>query len=476
MLVFAWAVMIGLLIKKHYLVSAPVSLDSQYLHAYIESRDEWAGIYLMDKKIGYAHSEIKKTEGGYQISEDLFMDMTVMNVPQKMETRINAVTDNNLMLNAFNFRLRSGIISFIVYGYVEDHTLQLQINAGGSKQKQTIALKEIPVLSNTLKYYILKKGLSAGSTYTQTFFDPLTLRNRHIVIEVIAKEKITVQGESYNCYKIKESFKGVSLYAWVDHNGDTIKEQSPLGLVLIKESKEQAMQANWGEKPDVLAAAAVSVDRSFSKAGLSYLKTRLKNISTEGFHLQGGRQQLDKDILEITLEKITASDTYRIPFSGKGLDSYLQPTAFIQSDKKEIKVLADLIAGKKKDAQTIIKKFTRWIFLNIEKKPTLSIPNAIEVLKTKQGDCNEHAVLLTALCRAKGIPAKMCAGLVYLKGKFYYHAWVEVYLNKWISVDPTLNQFPSDVTHIKFIEGDLESQITILRLIGKLEIEILEYL
>jgi transglutaminase-like putative cysteine protease len=118
----------------------------------------------------------------------------------------------------------------------------------------------------------------------------------------------------------------------------------------------------------------------------------------------------------------------------------------------------------------------KWVYKNIDKKPTLSIPSALEVLKTKQGDCNEHAVLMAALCRAAGIPAKICSGIVYLNGSFYYHAWVEVYLNRWVSVDPTLNQFPADVTHIKFIEGEMESQIAVLKLVGKLNLEILEYL
>ncbi|MCK7467613.1 MAG: transglutaminase-like domain-containing protein [Desulfosudis oleivorans] len=70
----------------------------------------------------------------------------------------------------------------------------------------------------------------------------------------------------------------------------------------------------------------------------------------------------------------------------------------------------------------------------------------------------------------------LCQGLSYLNGELYYHAWVEVFLSTWISVDPTLDQFPADVTHVKFVEGDMEEQIAILRLIGKLEIEILEYL
>jgi transglutaminase/protease-like cytokinesis protein 3 len=96
------------------------------------------------------------------------------------------------------------------------------------------------------------------------------------------------------------------------------------------------------------------------------------------------------------------------------------------------------------------------------------------VLHTKKGDCNEHTVLFNALARAAGIPARTVVGMVYLRGAFYYHAWSEVWLGQWISLDSVLDQFPADVTHIKFVEGDIDRQIDILQLIGKLKIEVLE--
>jgi len=36
-----------------------------------------------------------------------------------------------------------------------------------------------------------------------------------------------------------------------------------------------------------------------------------------------------------------------------------------------------------------------------------------------------------------------------------------------------LNQFPADVTHVKFLEGEIDRQIDILQLIGNLKIEVL---
>jgi hypothetical protein len=42
-------------------------------------------------------------------------------------------------------------------------------------------------------------------------------------------------------------------------------------------------------------------------------------------------------------------------------------------------------------------------------------------------------------------------------------------------VDPTLNQFPADATHIRFVTGSLDRQTEIMRLVGKLRVDVLEY-
>ena len=110
-----------------------------------------------------------------------------------------------------------------------------------------------------------------------------------------------------------------------------------------------------------------------------------------------------------------------------------------------------------KDARKAALRIKNWVYKEIAKEPTVSIPNALEVLQTKKGDCNEHTVLFNAIARAAGIPAKTVVGVVYLRGAFYYHAWSEVWIGEWISVDSVLNQFPADATHIKFLEGEIRS-------------------
>ncbi len=44
-----------------------------------------------------------------------------------------------------------------------------------------------------------------------------------------------------------------------------------------------------------------------------------------------------------------------------------------------------------------IQKICEWVYQNIEKRPVLSVSNALETLENRMGDCNEHAVLFAAL-------------------------------------------------------------------------------
>jgi hypothetical protein len=77
------------------------------------------------------------------------------------------------------------------------------------------------------------------------------------------------------------------------------------------------------------------------------------------------------------------------------------------------------------------------------------------------------------LARAVGLPARPTAGLLAVGGRFYYHAWPEVYLNDWVAVDPLLDEFPADAAHLRFVVGGLARQAELLPRIGRLALEVL---
>jgi transglutaminase-like putative cysteine protease len=103
-----------------------------------------------------------------------------------------------------------------------------------------------------------------------------------------------------------------------------------------------------------------------------------------------------------------------------------------------------------------------------------SVPSALQVLESRRGDCNEHTVLYVAMARSIGLPARTAVGLVHVRGSFYYHAWPEVWLgDAWVAMDPTLGQTPADASHLRFLVGGLARQVELIRLVGRLELEVL---
>jgi hypothetical protein len=44
----------------------------------------------------------------------------------------------------------------------------------------------------------------------------------------------------------------------------------------------------------------------------------------------------------------------------------------------------------------------------------------------------------------------------------------------WLPVDPTLNEFPADATHVRLARGGLDKQAAILPMIGRIKMRVLD--
>jgi transglutaminase-like putative cysteine protease len=197
-----------------------------------------------------------------------------------------------------------------------------------------------------------------------------------------------------------------------------------------------------------------------------------------GFQLDGGRQTLRGDTLIVRRENWDAlSPGYDLPYRFMDLREALEPEPLIQSDNERIIRRAREITARRtqwsQNPKDVARQLTTSVYAMIDKQITFSVPNAVQVLETLRGDCNEHTVLYVAFARALGLPARTAVGLVYLNGSFFYHAWPEVWLGEWVAVDPTFGQYPADASHIRFVIGGLAQQVEIVRLIGNLDIDVI---
>lgn len=119
----------------------------------------------------------------------------------------------------------------------------------------------------------------------------------------------------------------------------------------------------------------------------------------------------------------------------------------------EIKNQAFNIIHSTLDFNEKIKLITFWCAKNIKYLNTNRI-DALNVLKSREGECQGISNLCVSLLKAVNIPARVVAGIVLLpNGRFGYHNWVEILdNNQWLSIDPTWGQVPVDVSHIKIID------------------------
>lgn len=365
-------------------------------------------------------------------------------------------------------------------GDVTGRRLHIVTSTAAGSRVDDIDLAQPPVLTLTLARRLADAGLAEGAHHEWTIFDPATLANTPIALDVGKRELVGLGRQRVPAFRVETSYAGLRTTSWITDTGEVVLEKSPLGLETIRETAADAqnMAVPSGVSADLLSTAAVvphGGQRIVEPRDVRRLRLRLTGAEVPQANLAGVGQTVTGDIVEIR-----DPQGFQPGPPDPDVGRYLQPEPFLESDAPEIRSEAAGAVRNISGARAQAERLTRHVNAMLDKKPTVSLPSAREVLRTKVGDCNEHTVLYVAMARALGIPARIAVGLVAVHGAFYYHAWPEVYLAEergrgmWLPVDPTLNQFPADATHLRLARGGLDQQAVILPLIGRLKIEILE--
>jgi hypothetical protein len=449
------------------------------IRAIVPVGEAWMNIIQGGRKIGYAQRTYMGIPDGFRFSENIFMRINTMGIVQPLTVRTVAELKPDRTLSSFQFDLGSNLFKFTARGSLAGRNLTLRIGSPGEEKISVIALQELPYLGGAILESVGAEGLKKGEGRSFPVFDPASLGQRPVRVTLLGEEPITIMGTSRLARKLSVDFMGMKQIAWVDPEGSVLREEGILGIVLEKVTREQALAGLEGAvSQDLTEIAAIPSSKSIKDVGsLKVIKIRLEGLPEEGsFVLDGGRQEYRKGVLTVRRESPSDPSVRNESAAGE-FAAFLKSTPFIQSDHPKIRQKAAEIVSQGDSPEKKARKIMLWVYENLEKRPVLSVPNALEILENRIGDCNEHAVLLAALARAAGLPAEVEAGVVYMRGRFYYHAWNILYLRDrggWVTADAVLGQMPADVTHIRFVRGESDRQIDLLGLIGRLKLDVLE--
>jgi transglutaminase-like putative cysteine protease len=419
---------------------------------------------------------------------------------QRTEARTEVLLTRTLALRSFAATVRGPGMRFTATGRVEGDTLlMLELASDESRDARRVPLDEPIMLPQLLPLRVAYGGgLTVGRTFSVQMFDPVLLETRDAAVEVAAESTFVVPKDTavfdsaagrwhpivydtVRAWRVREVGRDAALDTWIDDRGQLVAAWSPAGFRLERTAFEVAYE-NFrleGERPatppagDLIRGTAIAGGADLEPAALASLTVRLTGQPLDGLDLAGGRQRRAGDTVAIRREapgELRAR--YRVPDAGAALRPFMAPEPLIQSDDPRLQAQARQILGGTRRPELAAERLTRWVYGALAKEVTLSVPSALDVYARRRGDCNEHTVLYVALARAVGLPARIAAGLVYLDGRFYYHAWPEVWLNDWVAVDPTFGQFPADAAHVRLTVGGLARQLELVRLIGRLGVEV----
>ena len=458
-------------------VFAPTGIPTRVTSETVAARDGWMNIYQNDDKIGYSHRRLSRTPQGLSVQESIFMRINTMGMVQNIHVETRGQLLEDFSLQSVQFEIRSGRFSFAANGTVADGVLELSTDSAESNRIFKIRLPKKPYLAAGLLDALHAADLKPGDFFSFDIFDPVTMGLQPVKVSVLGTEDVSVMGSVHAATKIMLNFKGANQYAWLSSQGDVLQEKGLLGMRLEKTTRRQAL-ADIGAGPigDLADLSSVASNVVLDHPGLlEQLTVAVSGIDLEQVHLDGGRQLLDGNRVTIVRERIDNLPPALKPEQMKLLEKiFIQPSPFIQSDHKEIQELVDsILVDDGESPLQQARRLLKWVYDHIDKRPVLSLPDALSTLENREGDCNEHAVLLAALARAAGIPARVETGLMYLNGRFYYHAWNLLYLGKWITADAVYNQLPADVTHIRFTSGSRQ-QSDLMGVLGRVQIEVVD--
>ena len=362
----------------------------------------------------------------------------------------------------------------------------------GEGQADTrVHLPENTLLPNTMFYPHLQKDFGTGGLDSATYriFNVRNGRVEDFVYYKLGIEQIELNNSVYEAVVVQEKDPGTGMLTtyWIDKDkGLRLKMESMRGIRMYLTDLSVMERLSTGNADDLIfvrtneqigdlhriSSMTVQADLdAFPLAGMEDL-----NVEGQSFEGSIAGNSL-KGLFEVSHQHYKGEDALSFGkshlFTGD-IGRYLQADELIQSEDPEIRELALRLTEGSKDFWEATCHLSAWVADSI--RGSILGGSALETLQRGDGSCGAQSMLLAALCRASGIPARVVWGCVYTPeydGSYGHHGWNEVYVGEagWIPVDATFHETDYvDSGHIRL--GVLKTDATVINF---REMKILNY-
>ena len=458
------------------------------------SKEHWYNFTLMNTKIGYMHISSEKTEyEGKEVDRNkinIVMNLKGLGSDVTIEsTRVEYIGSDLMPRHFLSTSNESGLKQ--VEGRIADGVAYIKTTLNGETTES-----EVPVPPDTISEYtgvesLFRKGLKIGDKLNFHIFSFDLLKPVKAELEVEGQDTLTYQSEEKQVYILRQTLdmmNGITQKIWLDPDGVSYRSEVPMmgfSMVTTKTDKEAAF-GDTEEVDIVLKTRILPAGKHPTRNARNFeADVKLTSGSIADAIMSNSRQKLEANSeqagrLSIQVPTVAAEDCPDLPVQDAE-GKFLGASAYIQTDAPAIRAKTEEILDGEVNSWRAAEKLCQWVHTAItEKKVSGGFGSSLTALESLSGDCTEHTVLFIALARAAGIPARICSGIVFGQDAFYYHFWAEVYVGRWVQMDPTLGQTIADANHIQLDGSTLESDNLnefaegVFRTLNQLEIAIVE--
>ena len=467
--------------------------------------DQWHAMYLAGAKSGHSHRVIAREERGgvpvwvYRENSHFELDRGGSKMVIKGEARV--VEDDAGQVLEFESKMTMGGMPQTVVGKYKDGKLEL--TRGGRTTTHEYPKGALGPMASARK--VLGRVAAGERSFVVTSFSTEVPDQADAVsYEVGEVEKVDLYGRVLLGLRVNgtSSLMPMPAARWIKSDGSSIQEQVdlPFGQLVLKPCDEQTAKSK-NEPAEVFLASFVQPQREIKnprELARAVYKLGMKDGAMESIYEGEGQKILERPdghlLLEVTWPVAPEGvKAFQLPTKIEGMDNYLAPNAFIESDDELVMSMAKEAIGEEKDALKIAVLIQDYVREKIDDKNlNVGFATAAEVARSCEGDCTEHGVLCAALARAVGLPARVVTGLTYLgpvadvpalakTGGFGFHMWAEVYVadGYWYPIDAAIGKY--DGTHIALGKSDLAGAspghnmtVETMTVMGKLTLEVVE--
>lgn len=433
------------------------------------------GVYIKGQKIGYARigCRIERTGGTRVLSDNtyLFIKARLYSSVEKMEvfeSSTYSISGRGELLRSESTTTtgkekKGTSILRRKDGWLVTRTYKAM---GRSKPAEKRIIKQIRSdLTNgeaALAVLLVRRRLKPSDRYRYLSFDHDRIEDNENAFQLLATKTRALQGVKTRLFKIEQldlrsRFRGTAV---MDENARYLRAMLPGDIEIRREEKHTAEKLVLSSMDFGLGTVIPARMDKVAPAMVRSMRIRLSGylpveVLTHPRHkvLEKGSGYVD---LEVSREKLDGIPSVALPVEDTRFKPFLKATHKIEADHPLMRKLARKAKGNAKTAVEAARNITRFVYLYLRKSLTTNLDSALAIARARAGDCTEHALLMTALCRSVGLPSRQVSGVTYvpeIKG-FGYHAWVEVWVGRWISADPSWNELPVNGTHIWMANED----------------------